>query len=184
MDDRFQPETKRDLIIAVWEELDCDSVGEAELHSIQQTLRTRLGEGAVDSPAAIARILAEEGATLRHPEVLRSDSRWREAQIEATGNLNDFDVLNLKESLEAVRRLTAWRKELKSNGLEQRALTFALNAKKEAELIARSKVSEPKEREVAEEVAQWLTVWLQNPELFEDWVGLRMESPEYLERFK
>jgi hypothetical protein len=73
------------VIIAVWEELDCDSVGEAELHSIQQTLRTRLGEGAVDSPAAIARVLAEEGATLRHPEVLTFDSRWREAEIEASG---------------------------------------------------------------------------------------------------
>ena len=181
MDDRSEPVTKREVIVAVWEELDCDSVGEAELHSIQQKLRTRLGEGAVDSPAAIARVLAEEGATLRHPEVLRFDSRWREAQIEATAALNAFDVLNLRESLEGIRRLTA---ELKADGLEQRARTFALAAKREAELMARTKLSEQKEREVAKEVAHWLTVWLQNPELFEDWVSLRMQSPEYLERFK
>ena len=176
--------TKRDLIVAAWEELDCDSVGEAELHSIQQTLRTRFGEGAVDSPATIARILAEEGATLRHPEVLRFDSRWRETEIEAAGSFDGFNVLNLQQSLEAIRRLTAWRQQLKSSGLEQRAVTLALAAKKEAELIARSKVSEQKERGVAEEVAQWLTVWLQNPELFEDWVSLRMQSREFVERFE
>ncbi len=182
--DRSQQMTKRELIIAVWEELDCTSVGESELNSIQQAIQAKFGDGAVDSPATIARILAEEGATLRHPEVLRFDTRWREAEIEPNGPLNHFNVLNLRESLEAIRQLTAWRQELKSSGLDQRALTFALAAKKEAELIARSKVSEPKEREIAEEVADWLTVWLQNPDLFEDWVSLRMQSPEFVERFK
>jgi hypothetical protein len=51
--------TKRDLIIEVWEALDCESVGTDELEQIQQVLRQRFGAGAVESPAAIARVVAD-----------------------------------------------------------------------------------------------------------------------------
>jgi len=33
------------------------------------------------------------------------------------------------------------------------------------------------------EVSNWLTVWLQSPELFSDWLDLRRRSPEFRERF-
>jgi len=36
---------------------------------------------------------------------------------------------------------------------------------------------------IAAEVAQWLTVWLQNPQIFTDWLALRRESAEFRERF-
>jgi len=39
------------------------------------------------------------------------------------------------------------------------------------------------ERLVAAEVAQWLSVWLQNPPLFPAWLSLRRESSEFLDRF-
>src|SRR5260221_153051 len=74
--------TKRALIIAVWESLDGTMVGEAELCEIQLAVRKQLGPGAEMSPAAIARVLADEGAELRHPEVIEFDARWREAKIE------------------------------------------------------------------------------------------------------
>ena len=66
-DKAWQSRTKRDLIIEVWEALDCESVGARELEQIQQVLAEELGLGAVESPGSIARVVADVGAALRHP---------------------------------------------------------------------------------------------------------------------
>jgi len=79
---------KRELILNAWEELDCESVGRKELEQLQQSILEVLGEAAVDSPAAIARIVADEGAHLRHPEVLEYDSEWRQQQLAQFENWN------------------------------------------------------------------------------------------------
>ena len=49
--------TKQDLIIEVWEKLDCESVGAAEIEAIEEAVRARYGEAAVESPMHIARRL-------------------------------------------------------------------------------------------------------------------------------
>jgi hypothetical protein len=36
---------------------------------------------------------------------------------------------------------------------------------------------------LAQELAQWLTVWLQNPQIFEDWLALRRATADFRERF-
>src|SRR5918993_396536 len=74
---KWQARTRQELIIEVWEALDCESVGERELLAIQDELRRTVGAGAVKSPASIARVVADEGAVLRHPEVLNCDTQWR-----------------------------------------------------------------------------------------------------------
>jgi len=40
-----------------------------------------------------------------------------------------------------------------------------------------------KPTELASEIVQWLAIWLQNPEIFEDWSELRQNSLEFRERF-
>src|ERR1700682_5847532 len=86
----WRSRTKRDLIIEVWEALDCESVGARELDQIQQVLHERLGAGAIESPAAIARVVADEGAALRHPEVFECDLKWRGGELFGTPNNLDF----------------------------------------------------------------------------------------------
>jgi hypothetical protein len=66
----YESRNKQDLIIEVWERLDCESVGAAEIISIEAAVREKYGESAVDSPMIIARMLADEGAELRHSEIL------------------------------------------------------------------------------------------------------------------
>ena len=73
--------TKRELIIEVWEQLNCESVGARELAEIQRSVGNRFGAGAIESPTAIARLLADEGAVLRHPEVIDYDAEWRERNL-------------------------------------------------------------------------------------------------------
>ena len=78
---KWRARTIPDLIIEVWEALDCESVGARELAQIQQALAEKFGEGAESSPASIARTVADEGAVLRHPEVFEFDAEWRERKI-------------------------------------------------------------------------------------------------------
>src|SRR4051812_28518279 len=66
----WQSRTKIDLVIEVWEKLDCESVGAVEIKAIETVVADVFGEQAVDSPMVIARLLADEGAELRHSELM------------------------------------------------------------------------------------------------------------------
>lgn len=180
----WQSRTKRDLIIEVWEELDCESVGAHELEQIQQVLRERLGAGAIESPASIARIVADEGAALRHSEVFECDLKWREGKLAGTSDLLDFS--SLKTALESFAEVECRRRELEEQkdtaGL-QRLGEVTAGARQDVLLIARSKLIPDLQRAEAKEVSEWLRVWLVAPELFRDWLDLRMRSAEFQKRF-
>ncbi|MBA3715634.1 MAG: hypothetical protein H0W76_24795, partial [Pyrinomonadaceae bacterium] len=92
----WKARTKRDLMIEVWEHLDCESVGAKELETIAAVVREQFGDGAIESPASVARLLADEGAELRHAEVLELDVRWRsndpyEAMFRNVLKFSDFE---------------------------------------------------------------------------------------------
>jgi len=181
---RWRAQTRRDLIIEVWEALDCESVGVRELKEIQQVLHERLGKGAIESPAAIARIVADEGAVLRHPEVFEFDLKWREGKLNATSN--NFDFSSLKAALESFSKVEGRRCELdeqQDNAGLQRLREVIVAARQDSLLIARSKIVAGPQREEANEIAEWLRVWLGAPELFRDWLELRMRSAEFRKRF-
>jgi hypothetical protein len=57
-------------------------------------------------------------------------------------------------------------------------------AKRDRLLVASSKVVDTKAREEAGEIAEWLRIWLDSPELFRHWSELRRQSPEFQERFE
>src|ERR1044072_74606 len=75
------PERREHLIIARGKALRCPAVGTRELSVIQAELGKRLGSSAVTSPASIARVLADAGAELRHPEGIEFDALWRTGQM-------------------------------------------------------------------------------------------------------
>ena len=183
---RWQARTRTELMIEVWEALDCESVGERELVAIQEELRQTLGAGAVVSPAAIARELADEGAVLRHPEVLLCDTKWREQQLRelfAAGQL-DFDNLeSAAASMVVVETLRASAQEQRDRATLKRLEELIAHYRQQEDLISRSKIVSATEKAVAKEIANWLAVWLEQPELFSDWLNLRQRSPEYLQKF-
>src|SRR5437016_8786688 len=82
MGDHRQPRSKQEFIVAEWHRLGGKEIGLKELRRIQEGLHEAFGEGGVESPARIARVLADEGAELRHPEVIEFDAKWREEKIE------------------------------------------------------------------------------------------------------
>src|SRR6266566_3662310 len=93
--------SRREAIVSEWRRLGATSVGTDELLRIQQAISEALGKHAVESPATIARELAQEGAELRHPEIIDCDARWREAQI---GNqLKTFSKVSALQTTERLR---------------------------------------------------------------------------------
>jgi hypothetical protein len=178
--------TKRDLIIEVWEDLDCESVGALELEHIQRALREKFGTDALASPASIARVVADEGAVLRHPEVFEWDVKWREENLKQGAFANVLDFSDLPSAFASVLKLEETRlhhrKEKGATSLtELRGAVVA--ARKDLLLRARSKIIDGDSRAQLKEVSEWLTVWLQSPELFSDWLDLRRRSPEFRKKF-
>jgi len=184
---KWKSGTRHDLIIAVWEVLDCESVCARELEQIQQALQEKFGEGARESPASIARTVADEGAVLRHPEVFDYDMKWRERLISGVVPLESLRFSNLPEASESIGKLESWRREFADAGKQadlRRLQEFALKTKQDLQLVARSRVLDAKRRLDAGEIVQWLTIWMLDPAIFEDWLSLRKRSAEFVEKFR
>ncbi len=183
---KWKARTKRDLIIEVWEALDCESVGAAELEAIAAAIEERFGAGAIESPAIVARLLADEGAELRHAEVLETDLRWRTADPHEAAFRNVLKFSDFAQAAASIKRLDNLRREFArredKEGL-RRVRETVLTGKRRAEMIAgNAKVDERKRAEKAE-IAEWFRIWLQTPEMFDDWLELRQRSADFQERF-
>lgn len=172
----FVSRNKADLVIEVWEKLDCESVGAAELEAIETAVEGRFGASAVDSPMVIARLLADEGAELRHSEIMelyikRASDRPYEAVF-----LNILDTGGFRQALSSLRRMENLRRK------------FASDQDKEGIRILRQMAIDEKERlhggpAIDREIAEWLTIWLGSPEIFENWITLRRSSADFHAKF-
>jgi hypothetical protein len=123
------------------------------------------------SPASIARVLADHGANLGHPEILQADKTWRERQHFFTPDDLAFDTI--ETAFAFVEKL----------GTSHDQRPSVLQIKTELEWLATSPAAPANKRAVAREAAQWLTVWLQNPSIFTDWLALRRSTAEFQELF-
>jgi len=161
--------TKEQFIVEVWEGLGKEVVGASELSLIEEAVVERLGSAA--SPASIARVLADHGAILGHPEILQADARWREKQSLFTAD--DLEFGNLEAAMKLINKI----EHLESDPTMRESLRQSVRSLK-AELDSLSS-----SKQLAAEVAQWLAVWLQNPQIFTEWLALRQNTPEFRDRF-
>ncbi|MBK7802133.1 MAG: hypothetical protein IPJ55_05575 [Chloracidobacterium sp.] len=178
--------TKNELIIEVWEKLDCENVGSTEIEAIEIAVAAEYGQAAVDSPMIIARLLADEGAELRHAEIMRlyverPSNRPYDA---AFRNLLDLEsLLSARRSILSLNSLR--RKYVAANDREGVRLTrqFALDAKRNLKAVIDDPRTDGSIRRMKIEITEWLSLWLQTPNLFNDWVELRQRSPEFRKTF-
>ena len=160
------------MIIQVWEQTGREIVGAGEISLIQDALVQRFGSES--SPASIARVLADHGARLGHPEILQTDVRWREGQHVFTPDDLSFD--SIASAFVFIHKL--------QQAHDQPALRQSVQQiKLELDYLATSSKAQGNRRAVAREVAQWLTVWLQNPQIFPEWLDLRRSTNEFRELF-
>lgn len=167
--------TKRDVILEVWVESDSQSAGAYELNLIQQAVEESFGT--VESPASLARILADGGIPLRHPEILEADSAWRERRLSELFGSTGLDFGSPKAALESVRRIEELRVQLVEAGDQRKVKSLVEYAREvKTDLLDQQTL-------IGGEAAEWLTVWLQNPGIFENWLSLRQNSGEFLKKF-
>jgi len=182
----WQSRNKTDLAIEVWEKLDCETVGASEIEAIETVVRDVYGKQALDSPMQIARLLASEGAYLRHSEIMqlyvaRAEDRPYEAAFASIPRID-----GLRAALTSIRKLENLRRKYQGIGdrdglrlVREHGLEAKQNA---AETSARDLV-DPLVRLENEEITQWFTIWLQTPEALENWVLLRQRSRDFTEKF-
>ncbi len=182
----YESQNKTDLMIEVWESLDCESIGAAELIAIEDAVRASFGNAAVDSPMAAARLLADEGAELRHDEILRLFVDRNAKTLHDAALRNIVDIGDLQKLSRSIDRMENLRRRYSVAGdkeglrlLRQKAIKFKDIAH---ELSVDSRTS-PNDRLLNAEIAEWLTIWLQTPELFGAWAALRIRSAEFREWF-
>lgn len=182
----WQARTKTDLIIEVWEKLDCENVGAAEIEAIEEVIRDRYGEAAVDSPMQLARLLADEGAELRHSEIMdlwieRSSDRPYDAAFR-----NLIDLKDMRSSLTTLRNLENLRRKYASDG-DKTGLRHIREAAIHAKSQLREAAEDPKldalSRRKSIEIAQWFTVWLQTPTIFDSWIDMRQRARDFIDQF-
>ena len=193
MGDQRQLRSKQAFIVAEWHRLGGKAIGRKELRAIQRTLREEFGDDTIESPARIARVLADEGAELRHPEVIEFDAKWRAEKIEketakfrGLERFLDAKPVRIHEAESLIKKLEQARQisERDEDQVNVRRLRdIAINARQAAELRANDSTLNQTQRDEQAEVAQWLAVWLQSPSLFDDWLDLRRRSPDFRKKF-
>lgn len=182
----WQSRTKNELIIEVWEKLDCENVGAAEIEAIETVVSDVFGPAAVDSPMILARLLADEGAELRHSEVMalylkRASDRPYDGVFR-----NILQLTDLRSSLNSINALENLRRKFKAENDKEGLRLLrekALGGKRSVNEIAEKHSTDEMKRQINIEISQWLSVWLQTPEFFPGWVELRQASKEFVERF-
>lgn len=182
----------REVIVKLWLELGRPPVDAQFLETVQGHLVERFEDPAM-SPASVARLLADEGAELRHPEIIESDVRWRELLV--TSRMDKFAAveqlstgarLTIEEAGVLLSKMEKLRQEFERDDDDTRLdelRTLAADARQRAEAIGKNRKLDEKARSEQAEIGEWLKVWLQTPTLFENWLELRRRSEEFRRKF-
>ncbi|MEP6848498.1 MAG: hypothetical protein ABI999_06555 [Acidobacteriota bacterium] len=169
----------------VWEKLDCENVGAKEIIAIETVIRDVFGEAAVDSPMTIARLLADEGAELRHSEIMKLWLERNQETVYAGVLRNILKLDSFERALTTIADLDRARNTFLSDedktGIRLVRET-ALRGKQELKAAA-EKTRTPETAARNLEIAEWLTLWLQSPGVFDNWVRLRLRSKDFIAKF-
>ncbi len=141
----------------------------------------------------IARELIQEGADLRHPEVIECDAHWRATGLamrlkvfEDLRPLQNSESLTLKTAATVIALLEELRNQFVMSDDEvgvKELQCLAIDARDRAGKDANDKSLPATIRKVQGEIAEWLRVWLETPQLFGEWLELRKSSPGFRDNF-
>ncbi len=182
----WKSRNKTDLIIEVWEKLDCENVGAAEIEAIESVIEDRFGKAAVDSPMVIARLLADEGAELRHSEIMDLFVKRASDRPYDPVMLNILETGDLRSARRSIRQMENLRQKFLADGDREglRLLREKAIAEKEIKLAYAGRMDrDAGKRLEAAEIGEWLRLWLQSPEMFENWFELRRKSADFVAKF-
>lgn len=174
--------TKKQLILEIFERESMTSLGEAEVQVIQKKLTETLGKGGTTSRGYIVRVLAEAGKPVRITDSF-SLPVMEEPYKQVFEGILKFGTLEQTE--QSLQQIGALYRQYKAAG-DERGMAYAkavvLVGKRRAQAAAR-RAKSPEARDVKREIVEWFTLWLYAPDLFDDWLYLRKQSPEFQEKW-
>lgn len=172
--------TKKASILEIAKQLGKPRFTPAEIEQIRRQLIAHLGAHGKTSPEYIVSVLEEAGMRVAWSTDADIGSRYEE---EFTDLLH-FSTLDDAEM--CLVRLDELLSKFLAEGeraAAERVREVARLGRRRAEMIARNQKVEPKKRSEKAEVARWFVIWLETPHAFFDWLEVRKQSPEYMERF-
>jgi hypothetical protein len=175
--------SKRELVLDIYDNEAMGEVTAREIAVINQALIEEYGEGGAMTPAEIARILHDEDLPVRFDQVFRMMTTTEKYENAFARFLENDDFTEAEKSIRGIDELYRKFKQAGDRAGVRFAFEAARAAKQNAtELSQLPDLSAAQRREQAE-IAQWFAVWLQTPDLFTEWVGLRKASAEFKNLF-
>ena len=182
----WKSRNKTELIIEVWEKLDCENVGASEIEAIEVAVEDVFGKSAVESPMKIARLLADEGAELRHSEIMELYVKRASDRPYDAAFANLIETADFRVALRSIRQMENLRRKFHTENDREGLRLLREQALKEKDrklaFLKKSSVTSAARLEYAE-IAEWLNIWLKSPEVFENWVKLRLASADFKSKF-
>jgi hypothetical protein len=174
--------TKKQAILDICEREEWKVIAAAEVKLIKAQLEELLGEKGKASDSYIVGVLRAAGKPVSVTSGLSSLSVEPEYAQHFAGVLK-FDSFESAER--SIQRIAELHRQFKQAGDAKGAgyaRQLALLGKRRAQAAARAAKTQEK-RAVKTEIAEWFTIWLYSPQIFEEWVYLRKRSPEFVEKF-
>jgi len=175
--------SRKRLILDCWEHQHLESAGLRELRRIQNELRERLAPSKAPSLSYIAAVLREAGTRVDYEDRYADPVIPERYRGRLEGVLHFHDLGAAENSIRLLD--AAWREyrgTADRDGAEV-ARKLALRGRQRAESLAANPRVDAGKREEKREIAQWFAVWLENPDLFFDWLDLRKRADDFRERF-
>ncbi len=175
--------TKQEMVLEIYDREAMGEVTAQEIAIINQALVEEFGEGGAMAPAEIARILHDEDLPIRFEQIFRMESPDDKYE-NLFGGLNKCGTLaEAESSLWQIDRLY---REYQRAG-DRKGVRYArqagLRLKQITTALSQSTKLTGRQRSEMGEAAQWLNVWLQTPDIFDQWLELRKATAEFRKLF-
>lgn len=170
--------SKKQRILDLCREKGLARVGEREIRALEAEMRRRAPEDGT-SLSYVASVLREAGIQVDYEDRFL-DPRIEEPYAQRLdGALRFHDLESAEQSLRKLDGLYREYREASDRVGTTLVRSLVMKGKQRAaSLGANPRVGAPKRQE-KQEIARWFGVWLENADLFFDWLELRKQSEEY-----
>ncbi len=175
--------SKKQLILESCENAQLDRIGAREIRAIEAEVRRRLGSSNGVSASYVANVLRQAGKRVQFND--RFVDPWMEEPYASRlrGLLRFADFKAAEQSLQDLD--TVYREYRENADREGTHLirTLVLKGRDRARSLASNPRVHPLKRREKDEIAFWFNVWVDNVDLFFDWLEIRKQSEDFKRRF-
>ena len=176
-------QSKKQLILECCEKAQLDRIGAREIRAIEAEVRRHVGPSNGVSASYIANVLRQAGKRVEYND--RFVDPWMEEPY--AGRLRGLLKFNdLKAAEDSLRQLDAVYREYRESADREGTYlirSLVLKGRDRARSLASNPRVNPQKRQEKGEIASWFNVWVDNVDLFFDWLEIRKQSEDFKKRF-